>query len=189
VAARRTRAAAIPAGPADDAVADDARTAAAAGPRDEAAVGRFVELLAGILFEWGVPRMPARVFVALLAADSDRLSAAELAAILGVSPAAVSGAVRYLVQVGLATGAGEPGSRRLFYSVPSGVWERLLTISSQQMSRWTAALRAGVDVLGTDSPGGERMSESVRYFDFVAAELPGLLARWHERKAAPGGPG
>jgi DNA-binding transcriptional regulator GbsR (MarR family) len=182
VAARRTRVPAVAAAPADDAGAAEAAT-----PRDEAAVGRFIEQFAGIMFEWGVPRMPARVFVALITTDSDRLSAADLAAILGVSPAAVSGAVRYLIQVGLAIGTGEPGSRRLFYSVPSDVWEQLLTMSNQQMSRWTAALRDGVDVLGRDSPAGERMSESVRYLDFVAAELPGLLARWREVKAAPDG--
>ena len=53
--------------------------------------------------------MPARVFAALLAADASQLSAAELAAVLGVSPAAVSGAVRYLTQIGMVAAAGEPG--------------------------------------------------------------------------------
>jgi DNA-binding transcriptional regulator GbsR (MarR family) len=152
--------------------------------RDEAAVAEFIERFAGILAESGVPRMPARVFVALLAADSDRLTAADLAATLRVSPAAVSGAVRYLTQVGLVTGAGEPGSRRLFYSVPPDVWEQLLSMSNRRMARWTAVLRDGVDVLGSDSPAGERVTQSVRYFDFVAAELPGVLARWHEYRGA-----
>ena len=45
--------------------------------------------------------MPARIFVALLTADTSRLTAEELAGLLRVSPAAVSGGVRYLVQVGL----------------------------------------------------------------------------------------
>jgi DNA-binding transcriptional regulator GbsR (MarR family) len=156
-----------------------------AAERDEKAVGQFIERFAGILFESGVPRMPARVFVALLTADSDRLTAADLGAILKVSPAAVSGAVRYLTQVGLVSGAGEPGSRRLSYSVPSDVWEQLLSMGNQRMTRWTAVLRDGVDVLGRDSPAGERVTESVRYFDFIAAELPRVLARWHEYKAVP----
>jgi predicted transcriptional regulator len=175
-----------PAGLPDDAAPDPApgSPGGASGERDEAAVGQFIERFAGILFESGVPRMPARVFVTLLAADSDRLTAADLAAILRVSPAAVSGAVRYLTQVGLATGAGEPGSRRLYYSVPSDVWEQLLTVSNQRMSRWTAVLRDGADVLGPGSPAGQRITESVRYFEFVAAELPRLLASWHEHKTA-----
>jgi DNA-binding transcriptional regulator GbsR (MarR family) len=163
-----------------------------AGPgrgRDEDAVGRFIERFAGILFESGVPRMPARVFVALLSADSDQLTAADLAAILRVSPAAVSGAVRYLIQVGLVSGAGEPGSRRLSYSVPPNMWEQLLSMRDQTMSRWTAVLRDGVDVLGRDSPAGERMTQSVRFFDFVAAELSDVMARWHEYQASLDRPG
>jgi DNA-binding transcriptional regulator GbsR (MarR family) len=175
-----------PAGLPDDAAPDPAPGSAggASGERDEEAVGRFIERFAGFLFESGVPRMPARVFVTLLSADSDRVTAADLAAILRVSPAAVSGAVRYLTQVGLVTGAGEPGSRRLYYSVPPDVWEQLLTVSNQRMSRWTAVLRDGAEVLGRDSPAGERITESVRYFEFVAAELPRLLASWHEHQAA-----
>ena len=44
-------------------------------------------------------RMPARVFAALLASDDGALTSAELGEQLQVSPAAVSGAVRYLAQV------------------------------------------------------------------------------------------
>jgi DNA-binding transcriptional regulator GbsR (MarR family) len=151
--------------------------------RDAAAVSEFIERFAGLLFESGVPRMPARVFVALLTSDTGRLSAADLGAILGVSPAAVSGAVRYLVQVGLVTGAGEPGSRRLFYSVPDDVWQHLLSLRTRTMSRWADMLRDGAEVLGSSSPAGERVSESAAYFDFVTTELPGVLARWDEYKA------
>ena len=42
----------------------------------------FVERFASVLTESGFPRMPARVFAALLATDSGRLTAAELAAML-----------------------------------------------------------------------------------------------------------
>jgi ABC-2 type transport system ATP-binding protein len=72
--------------------------------RDEAAVRRFIEGFAAALADGGVPRMPARVFAALLATDSGRLTAAELGERLQVSPAAISGAVRYLTQVALVAG-------------------------------------------------------------------------------------
>ena len=68
-----------------------------------------MERFASVLTESGFPRMPARVFAALLATDSGRLTAAELAALLHVSPAAISGAVSYLVQVNLASREAEPG--------------------------------------------------------------------------------
>ena len=59
--------------------------------RDEEAVRLFVERFAAALAESGLQRMPARVFAALQATDTGRLTAAELAEILQVSPAAVSG--------------------------------------------------------------------------------------------------
>lgn len=157
--------------------------------RDQQAIGRFIEQFAGILNQSGVPRMPARVFTALLAADEAQLSAGEIGAVLGVSPAAVSGAVRYLLQLGLVTSAGEPGSRRLSYSVPDNVWERLITARNSVMSQWGETMREGVALLGATSPAGLRLTENARFFDFVTAELPGVLARWGQyRDAGAGGP-
>src|SRR5689334_8994349 len=90
--------------------------------RDRQAVLRFIERFAASLTEAGFPKMPARVFAGLLATDSGRLTAAELADLLQVSPAAISGAVRYLAQVNLATREREPGSRRDYYQVHDDVW-------------------------------------------------------------------
>src|SRR5215207_1293830 len=69
------------------------RTNSAAGPtaqpdqqrsRDQEAVSRFIERFSSVLTDSGTARMPARVFVALLAADSGRQNAAELADTLQV---------------------------------------------------------------------------------------------------------
>jgi predicted transcriptional regulator len=154
--------------------------------RDEAAVSRFIEDFASSLVEMGVPRMPARVLVALLTSDSGRLTAGELAARLRASPAAVSGAVRYLVQIGLARRESEPGSRRHYYRVPDHCWDELISIRDRMMSRWTGVLREGVGILGADTPAGARIAESVRYFEFVSSELPLVIARWREYRAALG---
>src|SRR6202050_144128 len=103
---------------------DDASPAptSPAAERDDAGVTRFVEDLASALMEMGVPRMPARVFAALLTTDSGRLTAAELDTKLQISPAAVSGAVRYLVQIGMARRESEAGSRRHYYRGAHHVW-------------------------------------------------------------------
>jgi DNA-binding transcriptional regulator GbsR (MarR family) len=155
-----------------------------AAERDQAAVSRFVERFASVLVEAGIPRMPARVFSALLAADSGRLTAGELSGQLQASPAAVSGGVRYLMGVGMVSREGEPGSRRHHYRVPEHVWDEVITGRDRLMARWTAVLREGISLLGADSPAGIRMADSVQYFEFVAAELPRVLARWREHKAA-----
>jgi predicted transcriptional regulator len=157
--------------------------------RDDKAVGRFVEELASALTEMGVPRMPARVFAALLTTDSGRLTAADLATNLQVSPAAVSGAVRYLIQIGMVRRESEPGSRRHFYRTPDNVWDEVIGIRDHLMARWTGVLREGVEILGGDTPAGERVAESVRFFEFVNSELPSVIRKWRERGAASDGPG
>ena len=158
-----------------------ARAAAHPEDRDDKAVGRFVEDLASALTEMGVPRMPARVFAALLTTDSGRLTAADLAANLQVSPAAVSGAVRYLMQIGMVRRESEPGSRRHYYRAPNNVWDEVIGIRDHLMARWTGVLREGVEILGADTPAGERVAESVRFFEFVSSELPNVIRRWRER--------
>jgi predicted transcriptional regulator len=152
--------------------------------RDAQAVGRFVEDLASALMQMGVPRMPARVFAALLTSDSGRLTSAELATTLQISPAAVSGAVRYLIQIGMARRESEPGSRRHYYRAPNNVWDEVLGIRDHLMARWTGVLRDGVEVLGPDTPAGERVAESVRFFEFVSSELPLVLRKWREYELA-----
>ena len=151
--------------------------------RDQDAVGRFVERFASVLTEAGIPRMPARVFAALLTADSSSLTAAELAGKLDASPAAVSGGVRYLIGVGLVARESEPGSRRHHYRVPDDVWDEVIRLRDRLMARWTAVMREGIELLGPDTPAGARMAESARYFEFVSAELPKVIARWRQVRA------
>src|SRR5438046_2363066 len=101
----------------------------AAGP-DDALFG-YIERFAAVLVSAGFPPMPARVFVALLVTDSGRLSAAELAAMLRISPAAVSGAVRYLIQLGLVHKERVPDSRRDYYRMPGTMWDDLIRMRDQ----------------------------------------------------------
>jgi len=151
--------------------------------RDELAVARFVERFASVLTEAGFPRMPARVFVRLLAADSGRLASADLGTMLKASPAAISGAVRYLVQVNLASREREPGSRRDYYTVRDDVWYEVMRRRDRILSRWEASLREGIDLLGPHTPAGARMSDTLAFFEFLQRQLPVLLEKWHGRKS------
>jgi len=151
--------------------------------RDQRAVLRFIERFATGLVEAGMARMPARVFAALLATDSGRLTAAELAESLQVSPAAVSGAVRYLVQLDLAGREREPGSRRDHYRVHDDVWHEAITRRDQMLTRWEGSLREGLEALGPDTPAGARLAETLDFFEFVQKEMPAMMARWRVRRA------
>jgi predicted transcriptional regulator len=150
-------------------------------------IAQFVERFAAILELSGVPRMPARVFVALLATDSGTLTAAELAEQLQASPAAISGAVRYLVQVSLISRERDPGSRRDRYRVYEDTWYEATLRREHLLARWEESASEGVDVLGADTPAGRRMAESRAFFAFLRREMPVLLERWRqERGDAPG---
>jgi predicted transcriptional regulator len=150
--------------------------------RDRARISEFVEGFATVLTETGFPRMPARIFAALLASDSGTLTSAELAATLRVSPAAISGAVRYLMQVNLVSRERAPGSRRDSYRVHSDVWYEAMARRDRVLDRCERSLRAGIDVLGPDTGAGARMAETLAFFEFIQGELHSLLERWRDRK-------
>jgi len=108
----------------------------------------------------------------------------ELAEMLRISPAAVSGAVRYLIQLGLVHKERVPGSRRDYYRMPDDVWHDMLRLRDQVMTRWTALIREGIDLVGPDTPAGARLAEHAAFFEFVARELPEVLTRWDKYRAS-----
>lgn len=155
------------------------------GPqRDPEAVARFVERYAAELVEAGVPRMASRVFAALLACDSGTLTAAELGESLRISPAAVSGAVRYLAQVGMVAREREPGSRRERYRLHNDQWYEAMARRDQLLVRWENVMRSGIETLGPQTPAGARLAESAEFFHFLQDELAAMLERWRAHHAA-----
>ncbi|WP_235926129.1 GbsR/MarR family transcriptional regulator [Actinokineospora pegani] len=147
-------------------------------------VARFVERLALLLSDAGMARMPARVFVRLLVTDSGKLTAPELAALLQVSPAAISGAVRYLDQVNLVTKGRDPGERRDHYEVTDTTWIEAIANRDKLLTGWITTMVEGVDVLGEDTEAGKRMTNSVRFLEFMQRELEALITRWREQSKA-----
>ncbi|MFI1289123.1 GbsR/MarR family transcriptional regulator [Streptomyces sp. NPDC020792] len=150
----------------------------AAVERDPEVVSQFVEHFAAQLVEAGMPRMPARVFAALLASDAGALTSAELGGQLKISPAAVSGAVRYLAQVHLVSREREPGSRRERYRVHSDQWYEALTSRDALIKRWEDALREGVTSLGAETPAGRRLADTLAFFEFIEQDVAGMMERW-----------
>jgi DNA-binding transcriptional regulator GbsR (MarR family) len=143
---------------------------------------RFVESFALLLTGAGMPRMPSRVFACVLADDAGRLTAAELAERLQVSPAAISGAVRYLTQVGLLTRGREPGARRDHYAVRDDLWYGIYTARSASMTAWEDVLAQGARAVGRDSPAGRRLDETREFFAFYREETAKIMERWERRR-------
>lgn len=149
------------------------------GP-DKDAVARFVERFALLLVESGLARMPARVFGAILVSEEGKQTAGELADSLRVSPAAISGAVRYLSQVGLVVRARDPGERRDHYEVSDDLWYEAYAHRDKQLEAWATLMAEGATILGLDTRAGQRIKTSGTFFDFLRGELPGLAAKWRD---------
>ena len=130
-----------------------------------------------------MPQMPALVFVALLATDEGGLTAEELATQLQVSRAAISGAVKYLDHVGLITRERQPGTRRQRYVLESPTWYELVSRRERVLERWISTAREGVDALGPATAAGQRLAESLAFFEFPRDEVRSVIARWQERQA------
>ncbi len=150
------------------------------GERDEQAAHRFVEQMALTFAHFEFPRMPARVLMTLMTAEEPALTAGEIGDRLGVSAAAVSGAVRYLIQIGMIVREPVRGSRRDRYRLPDDTWYEVSTGRGHVYAELANVASAGVDALG--GPGtvaGARIAEMVDFFRFMQTELVDLLDRWH----------
>jgi len=146
----------------------------------------FVERMALAFAEVGFPRMAARVLFTVMSAD-DPLTAAEIGDRLGVSAAAVSGAVRYLTQFGMLIREPVPRSRRDQYRMPDNPWYEATITKTALYKTFIDVADGGVSALnGPDTPAGERVAEMRDFFVFVQEEIDSLGQRWRERRAATG---
>lgn len=142
---------------------------------------RFVERMGGALASAGLARLPSRMFAALLIDEDGRMTAAELAAALGVSPASVSGAVRYLDGVGMIRRERERGSRRDIFVVDDDAWHDTLMRADQIYAPMQAALRRALEELTPEDPAYRRLRLSNEFLIFILDELATMNDRWAAR--------
>ncbi|GAB3562321.1 MarR family transcriptional regulator [Arthrobacter alkaliphilus] len=149
--------------------------------RDEHAVREAAEQSAAILTAAGMPKMPARVLMALTVAEDGGLTALELGDVLGVSAAAISGAVRYLQSLAIVRRVSRPGSRRDRYEVPPNAW---LASFAQERPVYRAladlADSASNAIGDQTSTAALRLEEMASFYRFLDARLPGLMAEWEK---------
>jgi len=139
--------------------------------RDEhAGVADFIASVGTELANQGFPRIPAFVIIALTVSETGRMTSAELREELGVSPAAISGAVRYLSALRFVRVVTEPGGRQHVYELGETPWYSASLDSAAlyhrigEVVRWPAA--------------HARVGELAAFFDFLEQRMPALLAEW-----------
>ena len=131
----------------------------------------------------GMPRMPARLLMALIAAPSDGYTAAELAERLGVSAAAVSGAVRYLQTLHMVHRLSRPGNRRDRYELARDVWYGAMTDNSPLYERLADFIERIGEEHDSDAAARARAAEMAAFFRFMSRRMPQLVDEWEALRA------
>ncbi len=144
-----------------------------------------VERIGGALTQAGMARLPSRVFAALLVDDDGRMTSAELAEALEVSPAGVSGGVGYLEHLGMLRRERERGSRRDVYVVADDAWHDAMVRHDQLYAPIKASLDHALATLG-ERPGAPPHRDEPRLPAVHGGELDAIAERWQARKAELG---
>ena len=130
----------------------------------------------------GMQRTSARTFAALLASESGRLTAKEIGEVLQLSPAAVSGAVRYLEHARLARRRREPGQRSDHFELGDDFWYEAMASNEALYDELGVAMSQGIAALGP-SEARDRLEETRDFFEYVRKEMPALIDRWRATRA------
>jgi hypothetical protein len=145
------------------------------------------EQAAALLTAAGMARMPARVMMALVGSPDEGYTAAELGDRLGVSAAAVSGAVRYLVSMRLIQRVSRPGDRRDRYDLVDDAWSGMITANAPMY----AALAVAMDDIADENADAPlsvaRARDVADFLRYLAERMPRLADEWRAQRAADRG--
>lgn len=160
--------------------------------RDADAVRAYEETFTTVMMQSGLPKMMARVMVALLTTDTGSMTAAELARRLEVSPATISKSITFLESQSLVRRERDEG-RRERYVIDDDLWYQSMEASVRSLAQQVEIAREGVGVLGPGTPAATRLENVARFLDFVGESLGRAAeqarAVLYTTSGAPGGSG
>lgn len=133
----------------------------------------YVERFASMMVEGGLPRMASRVLALLYTSDTRTLTAAELVHELRVSPASISKAIGYLEQVGMVHREPDPVRRLQHYVIADDVWLKAWEVSARTNHNWAETVAEGIELLGPDTPAGQRLSHMAAFFERLSEDMSG----------------
>ncbi|WUK76995.1 MarR family transcriptional regulator [Kribbella sp. NBC_00359] len=117
--------------------------------------------------------MASRVLALLYTTDSRSLTAADLVRELRVSPASVSTAIGYLERVGMVHREPDPRRRLQHYVIAEEVWVKAWQVSARTNLNWAGTAAEGADLLGRDTPAGERLTQMAEFFHHLGEDMSG----------------
>ncbi|WP_442914329.1 MarR family transcriptional regulator [Kribbella sp. NBC_00709] len=133
----------------------------------------YVERFATMMVDGGLPRMASRVLALLYTSDSRTLTAADLVRELRVSPASISKAIGYLERVGMVHREADPQRRLQHYVIAEDVWLKAWEVSARTNFNWAETAAEGVELVGRDTPAGERLTQMAEFFQRLSEDMTG----------------
>ncbi|MGW6201299.1 MarR family transcriptional regulator [Kribbella sp. NPDC055110] len=133
----------------------------------------YVERFATMMVDGGLPRMASRVLALLYTSDSRTLTAADLVRALRVSPASISKAIGYLERVGMVYREPDPVRRLQHYVIAEDVWLKAWEVSARTNHNWAETAAEGVELVGRDTPAGERLAQMAEFFERLSEDMSG----------------
>ncbi|WP_433676098.1 GbsR/MarR family transcriptional regulator [Microbacterium gorillae] len=150
---------------------------------DEHRAVTAAEQAAAVITAAGMARMPARVLMALVAAPAEGYTAAQLAERLGVSAAAISGAVSYLHRMHMVERLSRPGTRVVQYAVVRESFYQSVTSNAHIYDRMAAFIDEIAEAHAEDAEAFERATEIADFFRFLAERFPQLIDEWRQLRS------
>ncbi len=139
----------------------------------------FVEDMGQHMMDWGLPRSTGRIWGYLLLQNAPA-SLDQIAGDLEIAKSGVSVATRQLVQLGLARGIRERGSRRLLYAALYDL-EAIFAARNTRLIALYQVLRHGAEV-ALDGVGQERLAAMADMTQEFADVAPALLRQLREMR-------
>jgi DNA-binding transcriptional regulator GbsR (MarR family) len=141
----------------------------------------FVEDMGQHMLGWGISRNTGRIYGYLLLQPGPA-SLDQIAGAIGMAKSGVSLATRQLVQLGLARGIGERGSRRLLYEALPNL-EAIYAARNAQALDLMERLRQGARATesGTRRAELERLADTMQEFIDL---FPTMMREMHDRRRA-----
>lgn len=151
-------------------------------PMSSTGLTRAVERLAGTFEATGFPPMCGRVFAYILAANQETYTARDLGDGLSISPAAVSGAVRWLIDSRLLRRERIVGQRAEVFRISDGdVWGQIAAARIPILDEYARAAEDALELLDGEVPPA--LAETVAYFQFTREDFEGFAKRWEAYRA------
>lgn len=140
----------------------------------------------GMLYEdLGLPRAWGRVLGWLLVCDPESQSAEDFANVLHGSRGSVSMTTQALIRGGMVERRTIRGDRRTYYRIRPESWTAVLDQQQQATKALRTLAEQGLELLKNEPPERRRRLQDMHsLMAFFERELPALVDRWRQERAA-----